>query len=167
MEFCFSIPLKYRFKHKIYFDWVLDKYPGAANYIWTGNGSRIERIDNETRRRYMNVFGYQVPHFSDPGFSAYLKGFLLRRLGLRKKTKGKKEGKTLVIATKNNMNPVDYWYATNPELKAFMDGGEAMGRPSVVDPALREDMRRLYEDSPATYDKLQALTVLSAIKLCL
>ena len=167
MEFCFSIPLKYRFKHKIYFDWVLDKYPGAANYIWTGNGSRIERIDNETRRRYMNVFGYQVPHFSDPGFSAYLKGFLLRRLGLRKKTKGKKEGKTLVIATKNNMNPVDYWYATNPELKAFMDGYWAANNALVPDPDIREDMRHLYEDTPATYDKLQVLSVLSAIKLCL
>ena len=65
------------------------------------------------------------------------------------------------------MNPVDYWYATNPELKAFMDGYWAANNALVPDPALREDMRRLYEDSPATYDKLQALTVLSAIKLCL
>lgn len=167
MEFCFSIPLKYRFKHKIYFDWVLDRYPGAAAYVWTGNGCRIKRIDNETQRRYMNVFGYQVPHFSDPAFSAYLKGFVLRRLGLRKKMKGKKAGNTFTIATKNDMNPVDYWYATNPELKSFMDGYWEANSGLVTDTTLRQDMRRLYEESGATYDRLQVLSVLSAIKLCL
>ena len=167
MEFCFSIPLKYRLNHKIYFDWVLDKYPGAAAYIWTGSGRRIERVDNEVQKRTMRVFGYEVPHFSEPGFRDYLKGFILRRLGLRKKVNRPKTGQTVVIASKNDMNPVDYWYATNPELKSFMDSYWVANNALVPDPVLREDMRRLYEDSAAAYDKLQALSVLSAIKICL
>lgn len=167
MEFCFSIPLKYRLKHKIYFDWVLDKYPGAAEYTWTGSGSRIRHIDNEVQRRTMIVFGYQVPHFTEPEFPEYLKGFFLRRLGLRKKVNQPKDGKTVKITSKNDMNPVDYWYATNPELKAFMDGYWAANIALIPDPSIREDMRRQYEESDAAYDKLQVLSVLSAIKLCL
>ena len=57
MEFCFSIPLKYRFKHKIYFDWILQKHPEAARYIWEGSGGYIKPIDNEAQRRYMTVLG--------------------------------------------------------------------------------------------------------------
>ena len=71
------------------------------------------------------------------------------------------------ITSKNDMNPVDYWYATNPELKAFMDGYWAANIALIPDPSIREDMRRQYEESDAAYDKLQVLSVLSAIKLCL
>ena len=81
--------------------------------------------------------------------------------------KGKKAGNTFTIATKNDMNPVDYWYATNPELKSFMDGYWEANSGLVTDTTLRQDMRRLYEESGATYDRLQVLSVLSAIKLCL
>lgn len=167
MEFCFSIPLKYRLNHKVYFDWVLDKYPGAAQYVWTGNGSLIKRIDNEVRKRTMNVFGYEVPHFLDPDFPEYLKGFFLRRLGLRKKVNHSNDGKTVKITSRNDMNPVDFWYATNPELKAFMDSYWDAHNTLIPDASIKEDMRFLYEESDAAYDKLQVLSVLSAIKLCL
>jgi len=65
------------------------------------------------------------------------------------------------------MNPVDYWYATNPELKAFMDGFWEVNKALVPNQDLLEDMRFLYEDCEAVYDKLQVLSLLSAIKQCL
>ena len=167
MEFCFSIPLKYRFKHKIYFDWILQKHPGAANYIWEGSGGRIKPVDNEARIKYMTVLGRKVPHFSEPEFKTYIKGFLLRRLGLRKKTDRPKDGHTFKLATEKNMNPVDFWYANNPDLKAFMDGYWETNKALIPDPELREDMRFLYEDCDAVYDKLQVLSLLSAMKKCL
>ena len=34
LEFCYKIPLNLRFGHKVYFDWILKKYPEAANYVW-------------------------------------------------------------------------------------------------------------------------------------
>ena len=168
MEFCFRIPLKYRFRHKIYFDWILQKYPAAANYIWEGLGGHIKPIDNEPKnKRTMTVFGTTVPHFKDPDFPRYIKGFILRRLGLRKKVSKPTDGHTFTLATRNNMNPVDYWYATNPELKSFMDNYWNDNKDLVKDPQLKEDMRYLYEDCVAVYDKMQVLTVLSAIKMYL
>jgi asparagine synthase (glutamine-hydrolysing) len=112
----------------------------------------------------MTVFGNKVPHFSDPAFPTYLKGFVLRRLGLRKKTDKPDDKHTFTISDKNHMHPVDYWYATNPELKSFMDNYWNENKDLVKDPRLKEDMRYLYEDCVAVYDKMQVLTVLSAIK---
>ena len=62
--------------------------------------------------------GKKIPVPGNPEFPGWLKGSILRRLGLRKK--GQKP-KTIVMASKNNMNPVDYWYQTNPRLKEFID----------------------------------------------
>lgn len=159
LEFCYSIPLNFRFNHKIYFDWIIQKHPGAAEYIWERTRSLIRPFENKAPR-YMTVFGVKVPHFSDAAFPKYLKGFIMRRLGLRKK--GQK-AKTVTIDTASNMNPVDYWYATNPYLKHFMDEYWETNKGILDDPGLRADMTHLYEDC-VLYDKLQCLSVLSAIK---
>ena len=162
LEFCYSIPLGLRFNHKIYFDWILEKYPGAAAYVWEKTRKKIEPFTN-TPPRYMNVLGYRVPHFSDPAFPRYLKGFILRRLGLRKKG-GKTP--TIVQDSPDNMNPVDYWYRTNPALKEFTDTFWAENAQIIPYPELKADMTHLYEDCTA-YDKLQCLSVLAAMKLIL
>ena len=158
VEFCYSIPLNLRFNHKIYFDWILRKYPGAANYVWEKTREKIKPFENKPPR-YMTVLGYKVPHVLDPAFGNYLKGFVLRRLGLRKK--GQKP-KTITLKTADDMNPVDYWYATNPYLKEFMDGYWRAHKDCIEDEALSADMKHLYEDC-VLYDKLQCLSVLSAI----
>ena len=43
LEYCYRIPLKLRFGHKIYFDWILQKYPGAAEYVWEHTGKNSGR----------------------------------------------------------------------------------------------------------------------------
>lgn len=159
-EFCYSIPLELRMNHKIYFDWVLDKYPAAAEYIWEGIRAKIHRIHNRNQRT-MKVLGYEVPHWSEPAFKPYLKGFVLRRLGLRKK--GEKP-KTLQLATKFEMNPVDYWFQTNPYIREFMDSYWKSHQHLLSDNQLGRDIKHLYQDC-VLYDKLQALTVLSAFDL--
>lgn len=35
MEFCFSIPYKFRAEHKIYCKWVIKYYPDAAEIRWS------------------------------------------------------------------------------------------------------------------------------------
>lgn len=167
MEFCFSIPLVLRFNHKIYFDWVLGKYPQAADYIYEGWGGKIRPIDNVDKTKYMTVFGNRVPHFTDPSFGDYMKGFILRRLGLRKKVNKTDSSHTFKLPTKHNMNPVDYWYNNNHELRSFMDDYWNGNKSLVRDAQLREDMKFLYEDCDAVYDKLQTLSLLSAIKMYL
>ena len=159
-EFCYSIPLEFRFNHKIYFDWILDKYPQAAEYTWEGIGTKISRRENH-KQRTMYVLGYEVPHFSErAAFKRYLRGFILRRLGLQKK--GAKR-KTITLASKFNMNPIDYWYNTNPFLRNFMQSYWSANSHLLPSGQMGDDMKHLFEDC-VLYDKLQAMSVLGAIK---
>ena len=159
-EFCYSIPLELRFNHKIYFDWIIDKYPQAAEYIWEGIGTKISRRENH-KQRTMYVLGYEVPHFSEKAaFKRYLKGFILRRLGLQKK--GAKR-KTITLASKFNMSPIDYWYNTNPFLRNFMQSYWSANSHLLPSGQMGDDMKHLFEDC-VLYDKLQAMSVLGAIK---
>ena len=180
MEYCFSIPLKWRYNHRIYIDWILSKYPQAADYIWEHIGEKIldykERgfqikQKHEVKRHKVNIGRWGIPLPTDPYFGEYLKGFLMRRLGLRKKVAdrtiedGTNERHTFMLSTENNMNPVDYWYYGNSDLRTFMDNYWQTNKYLIKDKQLMEDMAYLYEDCKATYDKLNVLTVLSAYKL--
>ena len=62
------------------------------------------------------------------------------------------------------MNPVDYWYDTNPKIKQFMDEFWNENNEFIPDNQLKQDMTHLFEDC-VVYDKLQCLSVLSAIKM--
>ena len=162
LEYCYKIPLNLRFGHKIYFDWVLQKYPKAAAYVWAQTGERIKHLENK-ELKYILVMGKRIPVPGNPEFPSWLKGFFLRRLGLRKK--GQKP-RTMVLANKNSMNPVDYWYNTNPRLKEFMDNYWEENRYWIPEGQMKEDMTHLYKDC-VLYEKLQCLSVLSAMKLIL
>ena len=107
----------------------------------------------------MDVLGYRVPHFADPAFLNYIKGFILRRLGLRKKGS---DGKSARLDGKNSMNPVDYWYETNPALRLFIDSFWENNQGQICDDGLLKDMSLLMGQE-AVYDKLLCLNVLSAI----
>lgn len=179
LEYCFSIPLEWRCDHKIYHEWILSKCPKAADYIWERIGITIKEYKSKCQdlqqkqlisRHYIQIFGMQVPAPNDPYFGEYIKGFVLRRLGLRKKVgkqvqQTEEDNHTFMLETKDHMNPVDYWYYGNLELKAFMDDYWRTNKNLVNDKQLLTDMTYLYEDCKATYDKLQPLTVVAAYKL--
>lgn len=162
LEYCYKIPLKLRFGHKIYFDWILQKYPGAAEYVWEHTGVKIKSFEN-TGLKYVQVFGKRIPAIGNPRFTEWLKGSILRRLGLRKKGQG---STSIVLSSKDNMNPVDYWYKTNPRLKEFIDQYWENNSHWIPEGQIKEDMTHLYKDC-ALFDKLQCLSVLSAMKLIL
>ena len=134
----------------------------AGEYIWEKTGKALSPIKNHTPK-YMTILGYKVPHYSDPAFYGYLKGFVLRRLGLRKK--GKKP-KTITLTNANNMNPIDYWFLTNPRLQEFISSFWEENSIRIPYPSLYDDMKTLMKEE-AIYDRLQCLSVLSAIKLIL
>lgn len=160
LEFCYSIPLDLRYGHKIYFDWVLDKYPKAGDYVWEKTKQKIHRFENRTPKT-MRVFGYDVPHYSEPDFRRYIKGFALRRLGVFKKNK---KQKTVVQNSSYSMNPVSYWYQTNPAIKEFADALWEENHRIIPTYQLHDDMKHLFKDC-TVFNKLQCLSVLSAIKL--
>lgn len=159
-EFCYSIPLELRFNQKIYFDWIFAKHPKSAEYVWEKLKRKISPIVNIPPKR-MTVLGKQIPTLTDKDFLPWLRGSILRRLGIRKK--GEKS-KTLKITTKDNMNPVDYWYETNPYIRSFMQNYWEENQHYITDEQLRNDMQHLFMDC-VLLDKLQALSVLSTIKL--
>lgn len=160
LRFCYTIPLELRFNHKIYFDWILTKYPGAAKYIWEKTRSCIRPFTNH-KPRTMRVCGYQVPYFTEASFFPYVRGFIRRRLGIQRK--GQKAA-TITMPTRDSMNPVDYWYNTNPYIREFMQDYWKRHEYLLPNNQFGSDMRHLFYDC-VLYDKLQALTVLSAIKL--
>lgn len=160
LEFCYTIPLNLRYGHKIYFDWILQKYPEAAGFVWEKTGKKIQSFEN-IPPRYMTLWGYRVPALNDPAFPGWLKGSVLRRLGLRKK--GQK-AKTIVLNSQNAMTPVDYWYNTNAQLRQFMTSYWNTHVDCIKDIGLRSDMEHLFRDC-VVYDKLQSLSVLAAISL--
>jgi len=159
MEFCYSIPLNLRFNHKIYFDWILQKYPGAADYIWEKKRTKIHAITNK-EPKYMHLFGYKVPSVVDEHFLIWLKGSVLRRLGLRKK--GAKP-KTEYIPNSFSMNPIDYWYNNNEDLRVVLNNYWIKYEKLIDDKDLYSDMNHLFNDC-VVLDKLQALSVLSTVK---
>jgi hypothetical protein len=138
----------------------LDCYPKAAEYVWEKSKRKISRIENRVPRT-MKVFGYEVPHWLEPNFKAYVKGFISRRLGLRKKGAKYKASQAL---TRWNMNPVDYWFMVNPALPAYVEKYYNDNMTYIADSQLNQDLSDLFNKT-TIYDKIQAISVLSAIKL--
>ncbi len=159
IEFCYSLPVLWRYNHKIYFDWIFKKYPGSANYIWEKKKKKITPIVN-IEPKFMTVFGFKIPSIDDKDFSPWLKGSILRRLGLRKK--GAK-AKTEYIPYSYSMNPIDFWYNNNESLRLFMSNYWLKNSHLIEDKELLSDMNHLYTNC-VTLDKLQVLSVLSTIK---
>ncbi|MCS7459890.1 asparagine synthase-related protein [Paenibacillus doosanensis] len=138
LEFCMSIPLKYRLNHKLYKYWLKKKYPAACQFVWEKTGLRVNANDFE---------------------------IFLRRLVSRGPDKLKRMMGIKVKAKANTMNPYDFWYHNNIEIKKFMDEyfEKEIDEYEITD-MLRKDMRFLYNCGSA-FEKSQVLTVLSALKL--
>jgi len=160
LEFAYSIPVELRYHHKIYIDWVLEKYPEAGEYIWESTGRKLQHLENQ-KPRTMKVFGHEVPHYSEPEFKVYLWGFMKRHFSFRKK---KRVSTTRILASKFYMNPVDYWYQTNPYLREFMGSYWKENESLLPNDQMGEDMKHLFFDC-VLYDKLHAMSVLATLKL--
>ena len=142
MEYCLSIPIKNRMNHGIYLKWVLSKYPEAANYKW-------EKINAKPsiNRLSINYKGRQIPVKKLPSL-------ILLKLGLKSQPN----------STKNHMNPLEYWYNTNNDLKTFQDNYFEENIDRITNSGLKSDCQNLYNLGNAI-EKNQVLTLLSAIKL--
>ncbi|MBO4264074.1 MAG: hypothetical protein J5871_05285 [Bacteroidales bacterium] len=159
LEFCYTIPVHLRYGHKVYFDWILRKYPGAARYKWEKTHDYIRAFENKTPRS-MQIGAYRLPAVTEKQFWIWLNGAILRRLGLRKK--GEKT-RTVTIATADNMNPVDYWYAEDGYMARFITGYWQQYKSLLPQGQLGKDMQHLFEDC-VVYDKFHALTVLATLR---
>jgi len=137
MEFALSIPLKLRFNHRLYKKWINTKYPKAAEHIWEKDKVPVNY------RYWINIKGRKIPLSQLP-----IK--ILSKLGIAK----------YGLNTKNNMNPLEYWYNTNPELKKFMDGYFNENIQLLNEyPQLKKDCEVLYSSGKRS-EKVQVLSLL-------
>ena len=140
MEYCLHIPAKYRIGEQIYMKWIIKKYPDATAYKW-------EKIDARITDKWVHILGRHI-------LLKKLPKLIMRKL-FRQNQLAKATG---------SMNPLDYWYATNPRLKSSMDRyyKTAIQNTPPHLHELKRDMETLYAGT--CIEKLQVLTLLGAFK---
>ena len=146
-EYCINIPSEQREHHRLYRMWVNKKYPGAAEYIWEQTGMPLNS------KSTVKIKG------SDYSFKQ-LWGIFLR------KTVGKFSSKqTVGIGSKNHMNPIDYWFSTNPDLVKFFENYIKENMHLLdLNPELKKYVEAMsMNGNPLDYVKV--LTLLSAAKM--
>lgn len=138
LDFCMSIPLEYRMNHLIYNEWMIAKYPGAADIRWSHNDKKVT--------------------------DGKIKG-MLREIRYRGLDKACRILAPKKYVTNYNMNPFDYWYQTKAEVRNIMDTYYQEHKECLLLPVkVREDMQYLYTHGCA-YDKTLVLTVQSAVEM--
>ncbi|GHA30185.1 hypothetical protein GCM10007103_09370 [Salinimicrobium marinum] len=148
-EYCLSIPIERRKKHQLYIKWVTTKYPEAAKYVWETTKKPVST--KEVKPIIIPIGGKKIP----------LKSFLplfLHKTGIKKQKKKKKK-------SKEQMNPLDYWYETNNDIKEFQD--QYFNQTIHLldkNKKMKQEITELYTEGTAI-EKNQVLTLLSAIKL--
>lgn len=142
MEFCMSIPLKIRLNHKLYKKWVLKKYPLANNYIWEKTKKKIS---------------YRT-------FSISYNGKTIERNRIPKLILVKLKLCSPSTETKNHMNPLQFWYNTNTEIKNFQENYFNLNINQIKDDTLKEECERMFTKGGAI-EKNKVLSLLSANKL--
>lgn len=140
-EFALTIPLKYRYKHKIYRKWIKMKYPKVNDYIWEKTGKKpCAKIF------YLNYKSKAIELGKVPYIILYKLGFAKNRSN-----------------TKKGMNPLDYYYNSNKELSHFMD--EYFSKSIIKlnrHGELKKNVNNLYNGYMAM-EKILALTLISAL----
>jgi len=144
LEFCLTIPMEKRWGNYIYDKWVIDKYPNASKHAHNG------RIIGKNKGKNFKLFGKNVTIYD---LLPRTIKFLSIKLGIRKNS----------METKNHMNPFDYWYSTNYDLKNYMDDYYSDIINKVECQVLKKDLKNMYTNGNTT-DKIQVLTFLSLIK---
>lgn len=148
LEYCMSIPVQLRKKHYIYKRWIQKKYPEAAKFVWQKEEVDLQSfIDspylwiNQRIRKYCHRIIDNIKQ-------------LINRMSF-----GKME-----FINKKDMNPMDYWYRNNPNIKKFMDDYFQSNIEVLhLQKKMKDDICRLYCTGNA-YDKSLALTAISAVK---
>jgi asparagine synthase (glutamine-hydrolysing) len=137
MNFCFSIPEEKRANHDIYKKWIIKKYPKAADYIWESSKQKIK-----TKRLQIKYKGSKIPLSS---VYQILKAKFFKKQDYA------------------HMNPIDYWFCQNKELKEKIDTFFNLNINLIENIELRTNARFKFENGKVS-DKLEVITLLSAIK---
>ena len=135
-----SVPLKFRQNHRVYRKWIMKKYPGAAKYVW-------EHIGGKITEPIITIFGRKMT------FRKFMSIIMVKAT-----LKGHN------INTPKHMNPLGYYYSTNPDLSIFFDDYFNKHIDLVDDNLLKSIVTDIKNRGTVT-EKIQATSLLSALKI--
>lgn len=137
LNMVFSLPFDYRRQHHIYLKWMALKYPQSTGFGWEKWGGVKPREDHIFYRKVKTTQR------------------LLRQAVC----------KACKLHSKDNMNPLDYWYRESPGIQEYYRDYYCQNRNrSELGEELAKDISRMFEEGNVI-EKSMALTVLGAIKL--
>lgn len=137
LSYCISIPEKFKYKQKIYLEWIAKKHPEFAHYPWEKTG--VSPLKSNNFKKYFDL-GYY------------------KRMSL--KFFDKLSGKM-----KSGMNPFDFWMQQNKSLELYINTyfNNHIALLSF-NTELQNDCKKLYQEGNSG-EKFQVLTLLAAVKL--
>lgn len=139
IQFCLNLPLEYRCEHRLYYRWIETKYPSALSIPTT-------RIRPGSKKITKKTLYHAMPTWARHAIIGICKKLHLANM----------------ISDKKGMNPMDYWYENNSEMRSFIEKyysehiDELKSNQTVVETAKTIFARG------RTMDKLLVLTVLAA-----
>lgn len=142
MNFCFSLPLKYRINHKLYLGWISEKYPDALNVKCTTSKTEyfFEKAMEFGELAYHRLF-YEIK-------------LLLYNNNLINKFN----------PPKNKMNPFKYWYNTNNGFKEFVENYFNKNIKLIKNSKIKKRLIKQF-DSDNISIKLSIISILAFYKL--
>lgn len=145
LEFAYRVPLKWRTHRFLAEKWIVDKYPEAAKYVWQKTGKPIDKT-------YRNEL-YLPKVMND------IHNFFLRCVNKA----ARMTGLPVQFAHKQDMNPFEVWYRTNPRLREFLGRYYQENIDRIQEPRLRTDVEKTFTQGNAR-DKVQAVNLLAVYK---
>lgn len=145
LEFAYRIPLKYRKNYYFTQNWILKKYPEAAKFVWQ---TKMKPID---KAYYHKIYGPKIVwNIEDYILRVYNK--ICRILKINSQ-----------IALKGDMNPLQLWYDSNPELRDFFIRYYMENKFVVKDEALKAKMEKMFQIGNCR-DKALVINLLAILK---
>lgn len=137
MNTCFSIPFSMRKNHYIYLKWIKTKYPKALEFQW--EKTRVKMTSGWKWRSKIKFIGLKIKHGVEK--------FLLKK------------------QYTDGMNPFEYWYNQDPEVKKFIESyyEENFKYLEIFGTDELYQIESMFKKSTAI-DKMLVLTVIASVK---
>lgn len=141
IAFMFSIPLEYRVRHRLYGAWLSAKYPLALNVPST----RRLRAESTAIGHALRSIKAVVSKLASKAER------VLSDIGM--------PGSEFLGGLRNDMNPAEYWYRKNSDVRALLDSFEQRSHQVSCSATLSDSLARSFGPNATVWDKLLAGTV--------
>lgn len=146
LEFVYKIPLQWRKNYYFTMNWMVEKYPDAAKFVWQ---HAMKPVDKELNNRlYLPKILWDA---EKTGIRIYNK--ICREFHIQSQA-----------VFRNDMNPIDKWYITNRSIRKYFVQYYRDNRHYVRNKKLYEDLKLMMKSGKG-YDAMLVVNLLAIFKL--